>query len=452
MLACLLSLAPGVRSASAAAAPSSVSRTLAAGDARAASAALTSLSGDVRWATGVLAFSSQFTATNWSAQQALGYPDTYPRYGDLTTSWASATADGQREFIELTYADPAVANYVAVLETLAPGAIDKIETWNPVSSSYDLVWAHPASPAAFVARLWVATFPTTTYPVSRIRLSLNSPAVAGFDEIDAVGIGSGGTSIPAIEYADSASASSEYSATSWSAQNATGAPQIYPIAGDDARAWASATSDGQREWLQLSYAPLDSIVGVTVFETFAPNAVDSVYIRNALDHTLHLVHASPPVALPLLVAYAFQVDFPPTTFPVDGVRLTLASDVVPNFNEIDAVAISRASSFQYLPGITGVPAPGLESGTRIDGARPQPARGATTLDFSLAQAGDARLEVLDLRGARVATLVSGRLAAGAHSVRWDGRDDAGRLAPPGAYFVRLQAGGVTSSRRIVRLD
>lgn len=83
---------------------------------------------------------------------------------------------------------------------------------------------------------------------------------------------------------------------------------------------------------------------------------------------------------------------------------------------------------------------------------PNPAHGSATLRFSLARAGEARLEVLDASGRRVRTLEQGTLAAGAHEVRWDGRDAAGHATSPGLYWARLLVDGEARTQRFVRLD
>jgi len=41
------------------------------------------------------------------------------------------------------------------------------------------------------------------------------------------------------------------------------------------------------------------------------------------------------------------------------------------------------------------------------------------------------------------------LGPGAHWARWDGRTDGGRPAASGIYFVRLTAGGVERSAKLV---
>lgn len=90
--------------------------------------------------------------------------------------------------------------------------------------------------------------------------------------------------------------------------------------------------------------------------------------------------------------------------------------------------------------------------TALAPARPSPFRDCTALAFDLARAGEVKLEIFDLRGARVRTLVKGVLGAGRHSREWRGESDGGAAAPPGLYLVRLESGGARSQQKIVRLD
>jgi hypothetical protein len=52
---------------------------------------------------------------------------------------------------------------------------------------------------------------------------------------------------------------------------------------------------------------------------------------------------------------------------------------------------------------------------------PNPFNPATVIEFVVAEAGPVRLEVYDLRGTRVRTLVAADLPAGPHRTSWDGR-------------------------------
>ena len=83
---------------------------------------------------------------------------------------------------------------------------------------------------------------------------------------------------------------------------------------------------------------------------------------------------------------------------------------------------------------------------------PNPFNPATRIPYELAP-GDrpvaVRLEILDLRGRVVRTLVDHEQAAGArHEANWNGTDNQGRRLPSGPYLARLQAGGIAATRLV----
>jgi len=84
-------------------------------------------------------------------------------------------------------------------------------------------------------------------------------------------------------------------------------------------------------------------------------------------------------------------------------------------------------------------------------AEPNPAVGESRIAFHLAGPAETRLELFDVRGALVRTVLPGRLAAGEHQIAWNGRDARGRLLGGGLYFYRLSAGDAEISGRLVRL-
>jgi hypothetical protein len=84
-------------------------------------------------------------------------------------------------------------------------------------------------------------------------------------------------------------------------------------------------------------------------------------------------------------------------------------------------------------------------------ASPNPSAGAISFVLDLAVAGAARVEVFDLTGRRVASTPYGQLAAGRHSLSWDGRGADGVPVAPGVYLARVRAGDLTASARFVRV-
>ena len=85
---------------------------------------------------------------------------------------------------------------------------------------------------------------------------------------------------------------------------------------------------------------------------------------------------------------------------------------------------------------------------------PNPVRlgGTASVTFRLAGATRVRVRVRDLRGATVATLCDGELAAGLRQLTWDRRDAAGRAVRPGLYFVDADAGTARAHGRVAVLE
>ena len=101
--------------------------------------------------------------------------------------------------------------------------------------------------------------------------------------------------------------------------------------------------------------------------------------------------------------------------------------------------------------LAGPPGDPGGAGLALAPPAPNPARSATHLAVSLAGAGPARVEVLDLAGRRVRALAAGPLPAGITELDWDLRDSGGRRVAAGLYLVRVVAAGATATRRIVVL-
>ncbi len=90
-------------------------------------------------------------------------------------------------------------------------------------------------------------------------------------------------------------------------------------------------------------------------------------------------------------------------------------------------------------GYTTAAAPPIDaaSGARVLGASPNPARSATRLAFTAGAAGRTTVQIMDVHGRRVRTLVHEASEDGRSESTWDLCDDAGQRVPAGLYFARL---------------
>jgi hypothetical protein len=82
---------------------------------------------------------------------------------------------------------------------------------------------------------------------------------------------------------------------------------------------------------------------------------------------------------------------------------------------------------------------------------PNPFNPSTTIKYSLAEDTFVRLEIFNLKGQRVGSLVDGSRAKGTHTAVWDGRDDNGRSVASGVYFYRLTTAKHRIERRMLLL-
>ncbi|MBD3367388.1 MAG: T9SS type A sorting domain-containing protein [Candidatus Eisenbacteria bacterium] len=82
---------------------------------------------------------------------------------------------------------------------------------------------------------------------------------------------------------------------------------------------------------------------------------------------------------------------------------------------------------------------------------PNPFNPTTVIRYSLPEQAKVTVEVYNIAGRKVRTLVDEEQEAGLRSVTWDGTDDAGRSVASGVYLYRIDAGEHSAKRRMVLL-
>ncbi len=80
---------------------------------------------------------------------------------------------------------------------------------------------------------------------------------------------------------------------------------------------------------------------------------------------------------------------------------------------------------------------------------PNPFNPETRIEYELAERAEVRLEIYNVLGQRVRTLVQGVQTTGAYHVTWDGKDGRGNMMSSGVYLCRLKAGKFVAVRKLV---
>ena len=125
-----------------------------------------------------------------------------------------------------------------------------------------------------------------------------------------------------------------------------------------------------------------------------------------------------------------------------------ASDASDRGNPI--VDWTRAVELAGAP-ITGVEqsGPQLVRSFALDQNYPNPFNPSTSISFSLAKTGHVTLDIYNITGQKVRTLVDEEKAVGFYSVNWNGLDNQNQAVAAGVYFFQLQSAAKMETRKMI---
>jgi hypothetical protein len=86
---------------------------------------------------------------------------------------------------------------------------------------------------------------------------------------------------------------------------------------------------------------------------------------------------------------------------------------------------------------------------KLTGNYPNPFNPSTTIGFALKETGNVTLEVYNLKGEKVKTLINDTMEAGNHSIVWNGTDNLGKDVSSGVYFYKMKTGRYTSTKKMI---
>jgi hypothetical protein len=131
--------------------------------------------------------------------------------------------------------------------------------------------------------------------------------------------------------------------------------------------------------------------------------------------------------------------------PAAGFAGSLGHSMSPGYIAVIAESI-------FVPNkVTDLNAPVLPEEYSLSQNYPNPFNPTTQIEFAMPRSGRALLEVYDIMGRRVVTLVDEDLEAGEKQVQWDGRDRYGDEVASGIYLYRLQVNDFAQTKKMVLL-
>jgi hypothetical protein len=80
---------------------------------------------------------------------------------------------------------------------------------------------------------------------------------------------------------------------------------------------------------------------------------------------------------------------------------------------------------------------------------PNPFNPTTTIKYTISNAGVYDLDIYNILGEKIRTVVASHLTAGEYVAEWDGKDDAGIAVASGVYFYRLSGDNLTLAKKMI---
>jgi hypothetical protein len=123
------------------------------------------------------------------------------------------------------------------------------------------------------------------------------------------------------------------------------------------------------------------------------------------------------------------------------------STTAPGTTYTYVLSVSREDGGEVQSAPVSVTTPSLSFA--LGPTAPNPFRDAARIPLTLDESRRVAVRVYDVRGALVATVFDGVLAAGAHAISWNGRDGSGHPVASGAYFCVMTSGARSASRKML---
>ncbi len=95
--------------------------------------------------------------------------------------------------------------------------------------------------------------------------------------------------------------------------------------------------------------------------------------------------------------------------------------------------------------------PAIPSAFTLGQNYPNPFNPETRIEFSLPEASNVTIEVLNLLGQKVKALVNERMTAGRHMTTWNGKNESGETSSSGVYFYRITTDGYNATKKMMLL-
>ena len=80
---------------------------------------------------------------------------------------------------------------------------------------------------------------------------------------------------------------------------------------------------------------------------------------------------------------------------------------------------------------------------------PNPFNAETVIAYQLSAQGHVEIDIFNLLGKKIVTLVNKNQQTGSYQIRWNGKDHFGEIVPSGLYFYKIKTNGFSDCKKML---
>lgn len=107
----------------------------------------------------------------------------------------------------------------------------------------------------------------------------------------------------------------------------------------------------------------------------------------------------------------------------------------------------KAAQIDYLP--TANDDPVIPVAPTLNNAFPNPFNAQTSISYNLPKSGSVEIEIYNVKGQLVKTLVNETKSTGSHNAIWSGTDNHNKTVPAGVYFYKMVSGKYSATKKVI---
>ena len=99
--------------------------------------------------------------------------------------------------------------------------------------------------------------------------------------------------------------------------------------------------------------------------------------------------------------------------------------------------------------INGNENPAIPLSTRLNAPYPNPFNPEISISYDIAKASNVQVTIYNARGQKIRSLLDTTKNPGMYRLIWDGKTDAGTTVTTGVYYIKMQADGYKTTKKIM---